>query len=450
MSTASEPASLANYPLLTALRERRSRRFGLGMHLPAGPLAYKSTHPPRPLTEDEEAALVFAACGITGCCLADLEYAPRGGGGIMSGLVARTIASGDGLQTVALVVINDQATYLVRRPREMPAAEIPELIELGRRGAFTEIYRRCRVKLKDGRATTPAEPLFNINANRWSAHAPGTTYFLPVNDLTFMYVNGLLEILNEDTGAFILDERNNFQPAGLANFARSKGGHLEDDPNRGRVATVNQIEQFVTEFVTVEQGMVHQNLGLMSQALGLGGFPNFANHEFAWFQSLGFRMEQMPASRYLGAGWLARTAMKLLKRDPIIPYPVGLERNGEVLLKPFCPPYYKSMAEAVRAVVELKFGAQGIFRSLNQGSAWKNHNEVINQVPPISEAAIAATTAHCEYLWNRYGRLPVTMPAYRTVLGFQACHLDLEFYDKFYHPEALGESQRNNSARRKS
>jgi len=37
--------------------------------------------------------------------------------------------------------------------------------------------------------------------------------------------------------------------------------------------------------------MMLQNLGLMAQALGLGGFPNFANHEFAWFQALGFRME---------------------------------------------------------------------------------------------------------------------------------------------------------------
>ncbi len=160
------------------------------MKIPGGPLAFQSRHEPTPLTEDEEAALVFAACGITGHALADLCYAPGEGGSIMGGLVARTVASGDGLQTVALVVTNDVATHLIRRPRELPANDIPELIELGRRGAFTELYRRCRVKIKDGRATVPTEPLFNINANRWSAHAPGTSYFLPINDLTFMYVNG--------------------------------------------------------------------------------------------------------------------------------------------------------------------------------------------------------------------------------------------------------------------
>src|SRR6266404_161785 len=440
--------SLAQYPLLTALRERRSRRFGSGMKIPGGPLAFQSRHEPTPLTEDEEAALVFAACGITGHALADLCYAPGEGGSIMGGLVARTVASGDGLQTVALVVTNDVATHLIRRPRELPANDIPELIELGRRGAFTELYRRCRVKIKDGRATVPTEPLFNINANRWSAHAPGTTYFLPINDLTFMYVNGLLEILNETTGAFLLDERNHFRPAGLASFARSRGGHLEDDPHKGRAATIRQVEQFVTEFVTVEQGMMLQNLGLMAQALGLGGFPNFANHDFGWFQALGFRMQQMPASRYLGAGPLVALAMNLSKRNPEVPYPVGLERNGEVLLKPFCPPYYSSMAEAVRAVADIKFGPDGIFRGQAGGSAWIRHDEVTRQITPISQAAVAAATAYCEYLWQRYGRFPVYMPAYRTVLGFQVCHLDADFYNHFYQPEALGTTQREDFQKR--
>jgi hypothetical protein len=437
---------LEDYPLLTALRERRSRRFGLGMKIPAGPLAYESRHVPRPLTEDEEAAMVFAACGITGHALADLVYARGGGGGIMAGLVARTVASGDGLQTVALFVINDHGAWLVRRPRELPASDISAFIELGKRGQFTELYRRCRVKICDTRPRTPAGPLFNINANRWSAHAPGSTIFLPVNDLTFMYINGLLEIFNEETGAFILDERNHFLPAGLARFARRRGGHLEDDPHRGRVATVRQIEQFVTEFVTAEQGMMLQNLGLMAQALGLGGFPNFANHDFGWFQALGFRLGQMPANRYVGAGWLPSLAMRFLKRNPVIPFPVGLERNGEVLLKPFCPPYFQTMSAAVRAVADLKFGANGIFRSQNHGSAWTKHDEVVRQVPVFSEAAIAAATAHCEYLWERYGRFPVYMPPYRTVLNFQASHLDAEFYDKFYRPEALGQTQRNDFA----
>jgi hypothetical protein len=184
-----------------------------------------------------------------------------------------------------------------------------------------------------------------------------------------------------------------------------------------------------------------QSIGLMVQALGLGGFPNFANHEFGWFEALGFRMERMPASRYLGAGPVVSLGMKLLRRNPVIPYPVGLEHDGEVLLKPFCPPYYSTMADAVRAVVEVKFGAGGIFRSAQGGSSWSKHHEVTSAVPPISDAAVAATIAYCEYIWAHYGRFPALMAPYRTVVGFQACHLDRDFYDRFYRPVALGESQ---------
>jgi hypothetical protein len=443
-------ARIAAYPLLTALRQRRSRRFGLGMNMPAGPLAYVSKHAAVPLSENEEAALVFAACGLTGHALADLCYSADGGGSIMAGMVARTIASGDGLQTVALAVINDEGTYLVRRPQDLPAHSIPELIELGQQDQFLELYQRTRVKIGESRATTPTEPLFNINANRWSAHARGSTYFLPINDVTLMYINGLLEIFNEHTGAFALDERNSFRPAGLARFGKSRGGHLQDDPRHGRVATVRQIEQFVTEFVTVEQGMMLQNLGLMSQALGLGGFPNFANHEFGWFQSLGFRMNHLPASRYLGAGPLVSLAMKLLRRDLSVPYAVGLERNGEILLKPFCPPQYASMTEAVRAVANLKFGQHGVFRGHPAGNAWVRPSEITGAVQPVSDKAVEATCTYCEYLWQRYGRFPVYLTPFRTVLGFQASHLDAEFYDRFYRQEALSATQREDFQRQTS
>jgi hypothetical protein len=40
------------------------------------------------------------------------------------------------------------------------------------------------------------------------------------------------------------------------------------------------------------------------------------------------------------------------------------------------------------------------------------------------------------------------MPPYRTVLGFQACHVDAEFYDKFYRPEALTAGQRSDFQQR--
>lgn len=433
---------LSSYSLLDALKKRRSRRFGFGMKMDKGPLAYSSRHAPFPLNEEEEAALVFAACGLTGYALADLPFAEGEGGTIMAGLLGRTVASGDAIQTVVLIVTNDEDTYLIKRPQEFGHAEVPELIRLAENGEWVELYRRSRIKIKDNRTAPPLGPMFNINVNQWSLYAPGTTYFLPINELTFMYINGLLEIFNETTGAFILDERANFRPAGIGRFACSKGGHLVDDPNAGRTVTIQRVELMVSEVVTIEQGMMLQNLGLMAQALGLGGFPNFAEHESGWFQAAGFRLHEMPASRYLGASRIVSTLMKLVGRDVPVPYPLALERDGITLLKPYCPPYYTSMEAAVRAVVESKCGATGIFRATDRASAWRDALDICPQIPDISEAAIAATIAYCSYIYDRYGRFPAYMPPFRTVTGFQACHVDLEFYERFYRPEALSETQR--------
>ena len=185
--------------------------------------------------------------------------------------------------------------------------------------------------------------------------------------------------------------------------------------------------------------MMLQNLGLMTQALGLGGFPNFANHEFGWFQALGFRLAELPASRYLGAGRLVSLGMKCLGRDLPVPYPIGLEVDGRPWLKAYSPPYFPSMAAAVRAVVEAKATA---FEQAGRDGLWTRGQPSATPATPVSEAAVAATTAYCEYLWGRYGRFPSYLAPFHTVVGYQACHLDIEFYDRFYRPEALTATQR--------
>ena len=128
---------LAGYPLLEALIERRSRRFGNGMRLNGGPLYYKSVRPPQPLTLDEEAALAFAGCGINGYTLAELPYESgavpeAGGGNIIINFVGRTVASGDAVHAVALFVINDEGAWMLKRPQDYPRTEIAELARAGR------------------------------------------------------------------------------------------------------------------------------------------------------------------------------------------------------------------------------------------------------------------------------------------------------------------------------
>ena len=114
--------------LLESIRSRRSRRFGVGMEIPSGPLAYQSSHEPVSLSEEQEAVLVYAACGLTGSGLGDLSYGAGEGGNIVTGLHGRTIASGDGIQSVSLAVINYDGSHLVKRSRDFERSELKEIV----------------------------------------------------------------------------------------------------------------------------------------------------------------------------------------------------------------------------------------------------------------------------------------------------------------------------------
>lgn len=433
--------------LFEVLLNRRSRRLGLGMTIPSGPLQYKSSHAPVPLTEDEEAALAFAACGVTGYALADLSYGAGEGGSMLAGRLGRTIASPDAVNVVSVLVTNDRGTWLLKRPHDFAPAEFLELVSLARKGALTDLYRRARIQLSTNRTAPPLDPGHNFSINRWSLYAPGTTYFLPIIETTTLAINALLELFGEDMGVFLRDERAWFRPAGIGRFARSKGGHLHDEPRDLRSATIQMMESSLLESMATEHGMVLQNLALMTEALGLGGFPNFARHEYSWFKAAGFRMQSMPASCYAGAPRLLATLARWFGKDPVLDYPVGLERDNLMLLKPFCPPYYKSMEEAVRAFVQAKFGEDGTYRGGTRQSAWRESASCAENIPPPSVGAVQATVAYCDYVFRRYRRFPAYTPPFRTVIGFQVCRVDVDFYDRFYEPGALPDYVRASTER---
>ena len=70
--------------------------------------------------------------------LLDLPFAEGQGGAIVARSLGRTIASGDAIQTVSFVVINDDATYLIKRPQDFPPQEIPALVEQANKQEFTD------------------------------------------------------------------------------------------------------------------------------------------------------------------------------------------------------------------------------------------------------------------------------------------------------------------------
>ncbi len=439
---------LAAYPLLDALIERRSRRFGKAMRLNGGPLAHASTQRPAPLTLEEEASLAFAACGVTGYALAELPFESgtareAGGGNIMTHFVGRTVPSGDAMHAVTVFVINDGGVWMLKRPQDFPRTEIAALVRAARAHRLVELYEQSRVHVADHRVDVPREMPFVPAFNKWWTNLPGTTYFVPVNEFSALFINILLSAFDKEFAYFLVDERNRFQPAGIARFGRKRGGYLHDDPTAGRFATVGFVESWLYEFAAIEQGAILQNLALMTQALGLGGAPHFAAHPFIWLKMLGFRMEEIPLSRTIGAGPVMSGLLRALKRDLPVPTAVGLERNGTALIKPFCPPYYRTMEDAVLAFVEYKYAqGAGTFRDGGGATGWRDGAAIQAGIPRYSDTAIAATVACCEYVYARYGRFPGSSGPFRTVLAHQAHHLDVAFYDTFYRPEVLSVTQR--------
>ena len=149
-------------------------------------------------------------------------------------------------------------------------------------------------------------------------------------------------------------------------------------------------------------------------------------------------------SRAMGLSGPMRLLTRLLRRDIDLEVPVGLERDGKVLLKPYSPPYYPSMREAVIAFVNDKYRPEtGWLRDPIAGALWQDAPAIQAQIPRASHAAVAATIAFCEYVHDRFGRFPATNGPYRTVTAYQAMHLDPAFYSEFYTSDALSPTQRD-------
>jgi hypothetical protein len=441
------PEELAGSSLINAMTRRRARRFALGNHLQGGSFSYKSAAVPVPLSVDEEAILAFAGSGVTGRVFGELPYQPSagpetGGGQIMMSTVGRTQSSADAVATQTLFITRDDGTFLIPRPQDFSAEEFDGLADLGRQRRFTEMYERSRIRLSDRRTEIPRELPFTPPFNKWSANVPGATYFVPVTDVTGLYMTILFAALGEEFAYFFHDDKDPFmRAAGMARFAKSKGGHLHDDVHDGRVGTIDEFETYVLEICGFEQGLMIQNIALAAEALGLGGFPHYAAHRFGWTRAFGFEMRERTFAEILHKGFFGTLLMRLLKKNVAIPQAVGLERDGNPLFKPYAPPYYPTMEAAVRAFVAHKFApGTGIFRDAPGPSAFRDPAAIQAAIPEYSEANIAAVIGYCDYVMKHYGQFPANYAPFRTLMAFQAHHIDTDFYDRFYRDGAYTEA----------
>ena len=165
-------ANFAQFPLLSALHSRRSRRFGLGMKMPGGPLAYQSGTELGAAHGGRGGGAGFRRLRRHRACAGGfVRYTRRRRQGASwpdwSRAPSRAVM---GCKTVALIITNDEATYLIRLTSisELPATGNSRANRTGATGCVHGLIPPiCALRLKlAGRLPPWTEPLFNIkNAN---------------------------------------------------------------------------------------------------------------------------------------------------------------------------------------------------------------------------------------------------------------------------------------------
>ena len=398
-----------SFPFIEALHGRRARRFGLGSEIPGGPFEFKSRHEPEPLSELEEMLVVTAASGNTGWHYMlphsdryspQLPAYPSSAGG-------RTFPSAAGYHTTELFFTNDRGTYMLET-RDAPslAGQSNEPLDLH---DYLEAHRsRIRV-LSDQRLDVPPAEPHVAGHNVWCANKPGSLLLMPISDVAqYLIASMCYMVLN---GGCLYDDINDERIPGLDKFS-----DLVDVDSPGPLTSMerNTMASCATEIsISCYAGM------LMLQAMGLGGWMYSGIDGFSVMgasgdpkvSGLGFRYDR-------DESWTS-------------PNPTGLPG----VFEGHCPPHYPDMREAVDAHTHRKFGPGGPFNESTPGP-WRDNSAVRSSVDPHSDEFKDCVALMAQYIYDRFGRFPATVPAMYSQMYLQVHHLDLEFYDQHFEPGA--------------
>lgn len=398
------------FPQVQGIFGRRSRRFGFGMEIPDGPLAYKSQHAPLPLNDLERSLLVAAATGVTGWNFG-IPYTTNEHDRLSSyslRLTGRTVPSAATICTTELFYTDDTGIYLTRT-RDLAPDRLREFEENDDITRIINISQAATIQLSNERMYLPPEPPHFDEHNIWNSNRPGTTLFMPAGDvgeqllaLLAMYVSN---------GYTLYDDYRGCLGGKLEPFIRA--GVINDTPQM-RFA-LSHIEQVAYSTVAMELALICQNIVYMMQSIGLGGwmytgiFPYSALGMFAdqGIKGLGFRFTR--------------------RDDWTFPNPVGLGGYFESV----CPPYVSDMYEAARKLAQRKFGPGGAYDPAT-GGPFKHNSEIKATVKPYSQAQIECIGEMAHYIYSAYGRFPARFPTILLRIYAQAHHLEQEFYDMFY------------------
>ncbi|WP_392543513.1 hypothetical protein [Oryzobacter telluris] len=448
---------LFEYPLMSALTQRRTRRIPRGQSVDAGPLSHESTNDPAPLTPLEEALLITCITGITGITTHDGPLTKQNGkpelGTPFLHVLARTGSSADNCQATSFFMINDDGIFLLRHPTGSDALEMynsrPRDWSTWTEADWLDAAERCKVRVSTRRVEFPREWPYYLGWNAQASNTPGTTLFFPVVDCTWQYINALLILASEPDGkrSMLIDDWRTFKPSGAVEWAAKIGGalHLTEKIPYQPIGGLKYVrEGFVSKDNVAPLGFGHtlrtdyeaffyfQNLMLLGQAMGLGGWIHGAVFTpYIW--------QTDPAKGWYGLGFRLDDAKELSPWAPVPasqPNPVGIDG----ILEGLCPPYVSSMDEAVDRVIEAKYGATGT--AYGNEKVWsspyrsaEDAKSYVDQGTRFGPKQVQYVKDACTYLYETYGRFPAHVDAfYSPGMWLQFSHLEMEYYDRFFDP----------------
>jgi len=408
-----------DYRFSDAVFQRRSRRFGLGMEIDRGPLKYKSKHKPVPLTELEEAILVWTGLGIKSINLSD--FPPHVGLDLEMQFTSKTIPALGDVHRTELFYTNDEGTYMIRMQDKKPDdfRGLEGLSREERVDRILELFKESRVKLEDRRADLPNRPPGIASHNLWNVNKPGTTVFMPVTDLSACIINLYFFYMRPDHRFNFVDELHGLRLPGTTGWV--KKGFVDE---KKKMPLIEAEIRFANGYIA-EQAFMGQNMALALQTLGLGGWL------FSGFASM-FMLGGTPLNRGLGFRFITPK----VKGETGNPSPVAVGKDG--LFEAFCPPYYKNMSEAVEALNDMKWSNWASHKM-----PYLNPEGVAQEIERPGKEEIQVVKDICNYVYDTYGRFPAFSDPMFLRFMVQAHHLDLDFYDEFYPLGAYTENHKN-------
>jgi hypothetical protein len=403
-----------NFPLVGALLGRRSRRFSIGAAIPDGPLAFASLKEPFPLTELEQMMILTAAAGNTGwhyLIMRNEHYAPH-----LSNYAAaaggRTFPSAAGFHTSEIFFTNDEGVYF------FPTRDAPALAERTAEGsmdlaALLQAHQDKIRKLSDGRLVLPPQEPYVEGHNTWCVNRPGSLLVIPVGDLAQHHLLYLCYLVQN--GYCITDDINREMIPGIERF-------------RNLVNLEEPLPLTFSEQVSLAECCEEMSIScfsgtLMLQAMGLGGWMFDGVNPFAVLGTMGD--PEAP-----GLGFRYDTDERWG-----VPNPTGL--TG--VFEGYCPPHYPDMRAAVEALAVRKFGPGGPFHQDTPGP-WKDSSRVRRSAQIHNDEFKECVALMAQYVYDRFGKFPGTVPSIVTLTYLQAHHLDLDFYNHYFKSGAYLET----------